>query len=94
MQEGSDRMQRFKIGLTFPGTEDQWLTEDQLDLNKGEPDRRGQSNSPKGFGGDGVVLGLRVPGQLWGFKLQISWEVQSNKWFCSASNGIQLLHPI
>ena len=47
---GTDRLQRFKIGLTFPENKDQYMGEDQLDLNEGWPDRRGQSNNPQVMG--------------------------------------------
>ena len=43
-------MQRFKIGMVYPQGEDAWMSEDQLDLNRGWPDRRGPSKSSKVWG--------------------------------------------
>ena len=43
-------MQKFKIGLEWEDKADTWQSEDQLDLNAGMPDRRGQSKNPKVLG--------------------------------------------
>ena len=40
--EGANRMMMFKIGLKFPGYEDQLRKEDDLDWSEGWPDRRGR----------------------------------------------------
>ena len=47
---GTDRLQRYKIGLNWENQKDLWMNEDQLDLNEGWPDRRGQSNNPQVMG--------------------------------------------
>ena len=61
MQEGSLRIQRFKIGMTWPNNVDAYTSEEHLDLNAGIPDRRGRSKSSKlRLGVRSQVLGMRV----------------------------------
>ena len=45
--DGQTRLQRFKIGLVWPDEKDKYMNEQNLDLNEGTPDRRGQNKIQK-----------------------------------------------